>query len=136
MKKLFSLLLIVLTANLFSQSKVASVKTKVENVDAATFKKYMDVKNAYIIDLRTTAEIESKGKIKGSEQIDFLAKNSEEAIGILDKKRTYMIYCAGGGRSGDCVELMTKLGFKYVINLEKGFDDWKKQGYETVMPGK
>lgn len=131
MKKLLSLLLFVLGTSLFSQTK-----TKVENVDAATFKKYIDVKNAYLIDLRTSDEISTKGMIKGSVQIDFLAKNSEEVIALLDKKKTYLIYCAGGGRSGDCAELMTKLGFTYVVNLAKGFDDWKKQGFEVTFPGK
>lgn len=124
MKTLISFLLIVACTGLFSQAK-----TKVENVDAATFKKYLDVKNAYVIDLRTGDEIDRKGKIDGSVQIDFLAKNAEETIALLDKKKTYMIYCAGGGRSSDCVELMVKHGFKHVIHLEKGYDDWKKQGY-------
>lgn len=128
MKKLLAFALIVLAASSFAQTK-AEAKTKVENVDAATFKKYLDVKNAYVIDLRTSDEIQKKGSIAGSEHIDFLAKNAEETIAILDKKKTYMIYCAGGGRSGDCVELMVKHGFKHVINLEKGYDDWKKQGY-------
>ena len=131
MKKLFSFLLIILGTSLFSQTK-----TKVENVDAATFKKYIDVKNAYLIDLRTTDEIRSKGTIRGAVQVDFLAKNSEELIGVLDKKKTYLLFCAGGGRSSDCAELMTKLGFTYIINLAKVFDDWKKQGFETIMPGK
>ncbi len=124
MKTVLAFILIICSATLFAQNK-----TIVENVDAATFKKYLDVKNAYLIDLRTTDEITKKGKIEGSIQIDFLAKNAEETILLLDKKKTYMVYCAGGGRSGDCVELMVKNGFKHVINLEKGYDDWKKQGY-------
>ena len=130
MKKLIALALIICSTTLFAQNKTkVENKTTVENVDAATFKKYLDVKNAYLIDLRTTNEIETKGKIEGSVQIDFLAKNAEETIALLDKKKTYMIYCAGGGRSGDCVDLMVKNGFKHVINLEKGYDDFKKQGY-------
>ena len=124
MKKILALVLLVLTTSVFAQTK-----TKVENVDAATFKKYLDVKNAYLIDLRTSDEIDRKGKIAGSVQIDFLAKNAEETIALLDKKKTYMIYCAGGGRSSECVELMVKNGFKHVIHLEKGYDDWKKHGY-------
>jgi rhodanese-related sulfurtransferase len=26
---------------------------------------------------------------------------------------------------------MQKLGFTHVVNLEKGFDDWKKKGFEV-----
>lgn len=101
-----------------------------KNVDAEAFKKMIDENKSILIDLRTSDEINSKGMIKGAKQIDFLAKDAEVVIGKLDKKKTYLIYCAGGGRSGDCAELMQKLGFKEVVNLEKGFDDWKRKGFE------
>lgn len=127
MKNLIALALIVLSTSVFAQSK-----TKVEHVDAATFKKYIDEKKGVLIDLRTTDELKSKGMIKGAVQIDFLAKDSEIIISKLDKKKTYLIYCAGGGRSGDCAELMEKQGFSHVVNLEKGIEGWKKQGFETV----
>lgn len=101
-----------------------------KDVDAAEFKKLIENKKNVLIDLRTPDEIKTKGKIKGAKEIDFLAKDSEEQIKKLDKKKTYLIYCAGGGRSGDCKDLMVKEGFKEVINLSKGFDDWKKKGFE------
>ena len=99
-------------------------------VNAETFKKRIDAKEGILIDLRTTEEIKSKGKIKGARQIDFLAKDSEKEIEKLDRNKTYLIYCAGGGRSGQCSELMQKLGFKEVVDLEKGLGDWKNKGYE------
>ncbi len=102
----------------------------IKNVDAATFKKMIDEKKGVLIDLRTTEEINSKGQIKGAQQIDFLSKEIEANIAKLDKKKTYLIYCAGGGRSGDCAEMMQKMGFKEVYNLEKGFGDWKNKGFD------
>lgn len=125
MKKLITFALLVLSVSVFAQSKI-------ENVDAATFKKYIDEKKGVLIDLRTDDELKNKGLIKGALQIDFLAKDAEEKISKLDKKKTYLIYCAGGGRSGDCAELMEKQGFSHIVNLEKGIEGWKKSGYETV----
>lgn len=125
MKKLITLILFALGTSVFSQSKI-------EHVDAATFKKYIDEKKGVLIDLRTDDELKNKGMIKGALQIDFLAKDAEEKIAKLDKKKTYLIYCAGGGRSGDCAELMEKQGFSHVVNLEKGIEGWKKSGFETV----
>lgn len=122
MKKIILLFLFI--------SGFSSYSQKTLNVNAADFKKQIDLKKGVLIDLRTTEEITSKGKIKGAIQIDFLAKNSEQTIEKLDKNKTYLIYCAGGGRSIDCAELMHKNGFKEVINLEKGFSDWKNKGYE------
>lgn len=126
MKQILFISALFISALSFSQ-------TKVENVDAATFKKLIDEKKSYLIDLRTDDELKNKGFIKGAAQIDFLKKDAESVISKLDKKKTYLIYCAGGGRSGDCAELMQKQGFEHVINLEKGFDDWKKKGYEVEM---
>jgi rhodanese-related sulfurtransferase len=123
MKKIVTLILVFISSFSFSQEVI-------KNVDAATFKKMIDEKKNILIDLRTADEIKSKGKIKGAIELDFLDKNAEANIEKLDKKKTYLIYCAGGGRSGDCAELMKKQGFKEVVNLEKGFGDWKNKGFE------
>lgn len=123
MKKIITILALFASMMSFAQ-------TKVENVDASTFKKMIDEKKSYLIDLRTDDELKNKGFIKGAAQIDFLSKDAEGVIAKLDKKKTYLVYCAGGGRSGDCAELMQKMGFSHVVNLEKGFDDWKKKGFE------
>ena len=123
MKKIFALLLLFTSMINFAQ-------TKIENVDAETFKKLIDEKKSYLIDLRTDDELKNKGFIKGATQIDYFKKDAETVIAKLDKKKTYLIYCAGGGRSGECAELMKNLGFTHVVNLEKGFDDWKKKGFE------
>lgn len=126
MKTLFALFL-------FLGSFTALSQTKVENVDAATFKKLIDEKKGMLIDLRTDDELKNKGYIKGATQIDYFGKNAEAVISKLDKSKTYLIYCAGGGRSGECADLMKKEGFSHVVNLEKGYDDWKKKGFETDM---
>ncbi len=122
MKQLTIAFLIMLSATIQAQ-------TKNEKVDAPTFEKLINEKKHYLIDLRTNDELARKGFIKGATQIDWFGKNAEMVIVKLDKNKTYLIYCAGGGRSGECAELMIKNGFKHVVDLAKGFDDWKKQGF-------
>jgi phage shock protein E len=126
MKKLLTALALLLSTITFAQ-------TKIEHVDAPTFKKMIDEKKYYLIDLRTDDELKNKGFIKGAAHIDFFSKDAEAVIAKLDRKKTYLIYCAGGGRSGQCAELMEKQGFTHVVDLEKGFDDWKKKGFETEL---
>lgn len=121
---------VILAALFFFPLAVVQAQTS-SDVDAETFKKLMNDKKAVVIDLRTPEEIKSKGKIKGATEINFLALDAEEKIKKLDKSKTYLVYCAGGGRSGDCKELMVKEGFKNVVNLQKGFDDWKKRNFEV-----
>src|SRR5436190_347617 len=124
MPRLITLLSLFIAFTIHSQ-------TVLKNVGSPAFKTLIDEKKGILIDLRTTDEIERKGMIRGARQIDYFAKDSEKQIANLDKSKTYLIYCAGGGRSSECGELMQKMGFKEVINLEKGFDDWKKKGFET-----
>lgn len=126
MKKLLLIFLSVFALQINAQSKY-------ENVDAATFKKLIDEKKYILIDLRTNDELAKKGFIKNAKQIDWFGKDAEKTIKALDKSKTYLVYCAGGGRSGECAELMKKEGFGRVVNLEKGFDDWKKKGFEIEM---
>lgn len=123
MKKLISIIVLFFALSGISQT----VKT---NVNAQTFKKLIEEKKHVLIDLRTDDEIKTKGKIKGAKQINFLDKTAEEQINKLDKQKGYLIYCAGGGRSADCADLMEQQGFKTIINLEKGFSDWQKNGFE------
>jgi rhodanese-related sulfurtransferase len=126
MKNLTTILFLFITLLGFSQ-------TIIENVDAATFKKLIDENKSVLIDLRTNDELKNKGYIKNAKQIDYFSKDAEAIIKKLDKKKTYLIYCAGGGRSGECADLMKANGFSHVVNLEKGFDDWKKKGFEIEL---
>lgn len=126
MKNLTTILFLFITLLGFSQ-------TIIENVDAATFKKLIDENKSVLIDLRTNDELKNKGYIKNAKQIDYFSKDAEAIIKKLDKKKTYLIYCAGGGRSGECADLMKANGFSHVVNLAKGFDDWKKKGFEIEI---
>src|SRR5687767_7247000 len=108
-----------------------AAQNSVRNVDAYTFSKLMLKDSAIVIDLRTPAEIATKGKIRGALEMDYLSKNAEKNIDTLDKSRSYLIYCASGGRSTDCAAYMEKRGFRQIINLEKGFTEWLKNGYDV-----
>jgi rhodanese-related sulfurtransferase len=128
MKK-FSILLITVIASVITSFAQVANSAVVTNLNSDKFKTAIaDDKAGVIIDLRTTDEIKNKGFIKGSVQLDFLAKDAEQQIDKLDKSKTYYIYCAAGGRSGDAAEYMEKHGFKHVFNLEKGFSDWASKG--------
>ena len=67
MKNLTTILFLFITLLGFSQ-------TKIENVDAATFKKLIDENKSVLIDLRTNDELKNKGYIKNAKQIDYFSK--------------------------------------------------------------
>jgi rhodanese-related sulfurtransferase len=128
MKKYILVFAALISSAFISFSQVSN-STVVTNLAAKDFKTLSaNDKSSVIIDLRTDDEIKNKGFIKGSVQLDFLAKDAEQKIDKLDKNKTYYVYCAAGGRSGDAAEYMEKHGFKRVFNLEKGFSDWAAKG--------
>lgn len=122
MKKVIALLVLVNMGTVsFSQS------AGIRNVSVPEFKKAMDsLQDEIVIDLRTADELKG-GKIANALHIDFFGPDFEPAIARLDKSKTYLIYCASGGRSGETVELMNKMGFKNIYNLEAGFRGWVKE---------
>ena len=125
-KIIFPFLLLLFS---FSAAGYAQV---VENVDAKTFSEDLQKKDGVLIDLRTPAETD-KGIIAGAKLIDYTDKGFENEFAKLDKNKTTYIYCAGGGRSSDAAQYMKAHGFKKVVNLEKGFNAWKKQGLAVEL---
>ncbi len=102
-------------------------KEGIRNVSVTEFKKAMDsLKDEVVVDLRTPDEIKG-GKIDGALEIDFFGPDFEPAIKALDKNKVYLLYCASGGRSGETAELMNKMGFKNLYNMEGGFREWVKK---------
>lgn len=127
MKKIITAVVLLFTVATSTQAQVANSNV-VTNLPAERFSALVGSDKAgVLIDLRTPDEI-AKGYIKGATFIDYLSKDAEAQLDKLDKSKTYYVYCASGGRSGDAAAYMEKHGFKRVYNLEKGFSDWKKKG--------
>lgn len=84
-------------------------------------------KDVVVLDIRTADEF-SDGHLIGAKNIDFYAKDFGQKLGGLDKARTYLVHCAGGGRSTKSLEQFKKLGFKSVYHLDGGFNAWEEAG--------
>ena len=118
------LILLSLSFNCFSQNRPVAL---IENVSVAEFDSLIhSLEDEIVVDLRTPDELKN-GRIPGSRVIDFFGPDFEASIQALDKQRVYLLYCAGGGRSGETAELMAKSGFTRIYNLEQGFNGWVKQ---------
>lgn len=108
----------------FSQGQASAV---MRNVSVEEFKKLMDnLQGEVVVDLRTPDEI-AHGKIAGSIEIDFFGQAFEPSIAALDRNKVYLLYCGSGSRSGETSELMNKMGFMNLYNMEGGFRQWVKR---------
>lgn len=81
-------------------------------------------KDVVYLDVRTPEEIE-KGMIPNAINIDFRSSSFDSEINKLDKDKTYVVYCRSGGRSARASKNMVGMGFKSVINMEGGYEEYK-----------
>jgi rhodanese-related sulfurtransferase len=102
----------------------------VNNLTPDEFEEKLKDKNCVVLDVRTPEEF-SSGYIRGAKNINFLSANFRNEILKLDKNKTYLVYCASGGRSAAACKIMTDLGFKEVYNLKGGIYGWKKVGKDV-----
>jgi len=84
-----------------------------------------------IIDVRTPAEFAGE-HIENATNINFYSETFQDMLNNLDKNRTYLVYCAVGGRSGNALDIMAELNFKEAYNILGGINQWKSEGLPTV----
>jgi rhodanese-related sulfurtransferase len=98
----------------------------------ASFDKLHQVNtNAIVLDVRTPEEF-AKGHIAGATLLDFKSPGFAAGLEKLDKKKTYLVHCAVGGRSAKACLQMHDLGFVRVFNLEGGLQAWQAAGKPVV----
>lgn len=95
----------------------------VRRVSVEEFASLLNQKNAVILDVRTAKEF-SCGHIKGATNINFFSPDFESALAKLDKSKTYLVYCASGGRSLLVCQRMHDLHFPRLFDLAPGFSGW------------
>ncbi|TAE89652.1 MAG: rhodanese-like domain-containing protein [Bacteroidetes bacterium] len=100
---------------------------------ANEFKAQMQKENGVLLDVRTPGEYK-KGFIAGATLMDIFSDDFDAKLALLDKSKTYYVYCAKGGRSEECSEKMMALGFKRVFDLDGGISGWKDSGLPIEMP--
>ncbi|MCB1062246.1 MAG: rhodanese-like domain-containing protein [Verrucomicrobiae bacterium] len=113
-------------ANTSTESKAEA--TKIDHVDAAGAASLLaSADKPVVLDIRTPAEF-ADGHIEGAKMIDFQAADFESKVAELDRDKTYLVHCQGGGRSTSSLPVFEKLGFKHVVHLDGGFGGWESSG--------
>jgi len=79
-----------------------------------------------VLDVRTSGEYVS-GHIKQAVNMDYYSTSFQTSLDALDKKKTYLVYCGSGTRSGKAVDIMKTQGFMKVYNLLYGFSTFAAQ---------
>ena len=99
----------------------------VNYVDAKEAQSLVQEKKVVVLDIRTPAEY-NEGHIPGATNIDYKASDFEKHIAKLDKSKSYIVHCAGGGRSTRSLPILKKQNFKATYHLDGGFTGWAENG--------
>ena len=85
------------------------------------------------VDVREDEEWE-EGHIPGAVHLSRGRLESRVEGLIPDKSRPLVVYCSVGARSAFAAKVLGEMGYEDVINLEHGFTDWKRNGFEVTIP--
>lgn len=96
-----------------------------ETVDVERFRLLMADENNVLLDVRTRNEL-SEGIIEEPIHLDYFSSRFKSALALLDKDKTYLVYCRNGGRARKSCKLMCEMGFTHVIMLKGGMKAWNK----------
>ena len=92
---------------------------------------YQRDSNAILLDVRTPGEYAS-GHIEGARLLDFNSGDAfQKGISLLDKEKTYYLYCHSGNRSGQAARCMKARGLN-VVELQGGILAWSLVGLPLV----
>lgn len=77
-----------------------------------------------VLDVRTPEEYNAS-HIEGAVNIDYRADGFENEIAKLDKSKKYLVHCRSGGRSTKSAKIMQRLGFKDIVHMDGGYNDYQ-----------
>jgi molybdopterin/thiamine biosynthesis adenylyltransferase/rhodanese-related sulfurtransferase len=106
------------------------VKSEIAEVDA---RGAQALDGALFVDVRERDEWE-EGHLPGAVHIPRGNLESRIETAAPDRSAPVVVYCATGNRSAFGAKSLADLGYENVVSLTGGFTDWKRNGYEIVMP--
>ena len=93
-------------------------------LEKGQFKEKINKKESLLFDVRTMEEFKL-GHIEGAINIDYYEqKLFLDFFRKVEKSKPIYIYCRSGNRSRKSSEILKKLGFTKVYDLEGGYKNW------------
>ncbi len=99
--------------------------------DEASHMMLISSKIISLIDVRTPQEYVD-GHIENVLNIDFNSADFIEQVDKLNRNVTYIVYCHSGKRSAAASNVMAKLGFKDIYNMDGGITAWEAAGLPII----
>jgi rhodanese-related sulfurtransferase len=125
---------LLLVLSVAMPSAAGSAVTNVSVGKAQTLMKDRAGKADFVIlDVRTPEEF-AEGHIDGAVNLDVQARDFEKKLRVLDRKKSYLVYCRTGNRSRKATVAMEALGFRSIFHMTEGIVRWKQQNLPLTRP--
>jgi rhodanese-related sulfurtransferase len=115
-----------------SNNNITEISIEKANSLISSFQRNDDL---MILDVRTESEYRG-GCIEGAVNIDFESWDFKNMLKLLDKEKTWLVYCKSGYRSKQAVNTMSEMGFVKIYHMKDGIDGWKAQRLKVNDPHK
>jgi molybdopterin/thiamine biosynthesis adenylyltransferase/rhodanese-related sulfurtransferase len=109
---------------------LARTRTKITEVDA---RGAQAIDGAAWIDIREQDEWQ-EGHLPGAVHVPRGNLESRIEAAVPDKTAPVILYCAVGNRSVFAAKTLEELDYTNVHSLAGGFTDWKRNGFDIVLP--
>ena len=106
------------------------VRSEIDEVDARGARALVD---AVYVDVRERDEWD-EGHLPGAVHVPRGNLESRIENIVTDRTRPVVLYCATGSRSVFAAKSLADLGYEHVTSLSGGFTDWKRNGFDVVLP--
>ncbi len=103
-----------------------SSKSDLKSVSSQEFKKIIESKSVFLVDVRTEGEFQS-GHIKGATNIDVNDPDFASKVKSNLKVKSLALYCRSGNRSKLAASKLSEMGVT-IYELNSGFKDWVQAG--------
>lgn len=133
MKNIFVVSLFLFGISCTAQSPQLPKKSdQVKHLSAIETYELFKSKDTSIVFLDVRSEQEFKeGHIPFAKFLSIHSRTFQTDLLTLDTTKTYVVYCRTGNRSETATEIMEKVGFKKLINMEDGIAGWAR-AYQPI----
>ena len=113
---------------------LAAARAGVAEIDPASLMQRLHDDDVVLLDVREPDEV-ANGLIDGALKIPRGVLETSVGTLVPDRSASVVAYCASGVRSVFAAQTLAALGYENVASLAGGFDRWKSEGLEWVLPG-
>lgn len=110
------------------QDLVTAARTGVEYITDAQLKKRIAANpRLVLLDVRSKQEFDG-GHLKGAAWVERGVAEFTLARQLQDPDAEIVVYCKVGNRTGLVVKSLREAGYRHVVGLDGGFDEWARKG--------